>query len=97
LSQERVRPETLIEKDLGLDPAEKRLIVMIVAGHGNQEIRETLGLTKRDLRGRILRVFRKLRVSNRLELILFATYHGIAEDAQPPSAEAVLTQELPAS
>lgn len=78
--------------DFGLEPMEKRLISLVVAGYTGKETTQRLRLTARKFRRVLAQIFAKLGVSNRLELILFVIHHGIVETAsqlRPESSSTV--------
>jgi DNA-binding CsgD family transcriptional regulator len=71
-------------KDFGLDPLERQLIALTVAGYTNEESTQSLNISEQALRQHIENIYDKLRVSNHLELVLFAIYHHIIDAAQMP-------------
>jgi|SRR5208283_4903851 len=72
------------QKDFGLNPLERQLIALIVAGYTCEESTRRLGISAQALRQHLVVIFGKLQVSNRLELALFALYHQLI-DAVPLS------------
>jgi DNA-binding CsgD family transcriptional regulator len=75
-------------KDFGLIPLEKQVIALIVAGYTSEESTQRLGISDHVLQQHLLNIFNKLKVSNRLELVLFALYHRLIDAVQiPPPAQ----------
>jgi DNA-binding CsgD family transcriptional regulator len=64
-------------EDFGLNPFERQLIALIVAGYSSEEATQSLGISGQALRQHLVSIFNKLNVSNRLELVLFALHHRL--------------------
>jgi DNA-binding CsgD family transcriptional regulator len=79
--------------DCGLTPLEKRALALTLAGYSLQESTERLGISQQDLGLQLEGICNKLRVSNQLELLLFALYHQLvdpcAESEFPESAHEI--------
>jgi DNA-binding NarL/FixJ family response regulator len=62
-----------------LSEREREVIVFICEGLKNQAIAEKLFISEATVRHRLTSIFEKLRVSDRLELVIFAYHHGLAQ------------------
>jgi DNA-binding NarL/FixJ family response regulator len=69
-------PQVRIES---LNEREREVIVFICEGLKNQAIAEKLFISEATVRHRLTSIFEKLRVSDRLELVIFAYHHGLAQ------------------
>lgn len=58
-----------------LTPSEQRVVALVGEGMKNREIAQQLGLTEHTVSNYMYRIFDKLGVSNRLELLLYAMSH----------------------
>jgi len=76
-SQENTDPEA--EKIATLSPREREIISLIGEGFKNQQIAEKLFLSETTVRHHLTSIFSKLGVSDRLELIIYAYQHGLAQ------------------
>lgn len=64
----------------GLTARELEVVQAVVQGMGNREISESLGISQFTVKHYMTRIFDKLLVSNRVELALFATRQGLAQN-----------------
>ena len=64
----------------GLTGRELEIVKAVVQGMGNREISETLGISQFTVKHYMTRIFDKLLVANRVELALFATRQGLAQN-----------------
>ena len=64
----------------GLTAREMEIVKAVVQGMGNREISETLGISQFTVKHYMTRIFDKLLVANRVELALFATRQGLAQN-----------------
>lgn len=64
----------------GLTPRELEIVKAVVQGMGNREISESLGISQFTVKHYMTRIFDKLLVANRVELALFATRQGLAQN-----------------
>jgi DNA-binding NarL/FixJ family response regulator len=67
----------------GLTARELEIVKSVVQGMGNREISETLGISHFTVKHYMTRIFDKLLVANRVELALFATRQGLAQNRPP--------------
>jgi DNA-binding NarL/FixJ family response regulator len=65
--------------DFGLNPFEKQVIALSVAGYSSEEIAKRIGISQAAMRRHFTNICEKLQVSDRLELILFAIYHQLVD------------------
>jgi DNA-binding CsgD family transcriptional regulator len=72
------------KKDFGLSPLEKQLIALIAAGYSSKETGQEIGVSARTVCNLLRRIFTKLQVTNRLELVLFVAFHHLLDTAQTP-------------
>jgi DNA-binding NarL/FixJ family response regulator len=59
-----------------LTPREEQVVNFVAEGIGNREIAEQLGIKENTVKKSLLRIYNKLGVSNRVELVLYALTHG---------------------
>jgi DNA-binding NarL/FixJ family response regulator len=64
----------------GLTARELEIVKAVVQGMGNREISESLGISHFTVKHYMTRIFDKLLVANRVELALFATRQGLAQN-----------------
>jgi DNA-binding NarL/FixJ family response regulator len=77
-----------------LTPREEQVVALIADGLSNREAARELGLSENTIKKYLFRIFDKLGVSSRVELVLFAVSHGEYRQAewvagaqlQPPSS-----------
>jgi DNA-binding NarL/FixJ family response regulator len=74
--------------NFGLTGRELEIVKAVVQGMGNKEISETLGISPFTVKHYLTRIFNKLLVNNRVELVLFATRNGLAESGAARTAVA---------
>ena len=65
-----------------LTPRERDVVRLVADGMRNQEIAVQLNLSEHTVRNYLLRVFDKLGISSRVELVLYA-FSGAGEMADP--------------
>ena len=58
-----------------LTPREEQVVNLVAEGIGNREIAQQLGIKENTVKKSLLRVYDKLGVSNRVELVLYALSH----------------------
>jgi len=82
--QELTRPmdeevQLEVEKIKTLSPREREVIVLVGEGLKNSAIAERLFISETTVRHHMTSVFSKLDLTSRLELVIFAFRHGLAE------------------
>jgi len=65
-----------------LTARERRVIALVGEGLGNKQIAQRLALSETTVRRDLASIFRKLGVAERLDLILYAYRHGLAQVPQ---------------
>lgn len=64
-----------------LSRREEDVVRLVVEGLGNREIAERLNLSEHTIRNYLFKIFDKLGISNRVELVLYATSHTLRLDS----------------
>lgn len=59
-----------------LTPREEQVVALVAEGFANREIAHELGLSEHTVKKYIFRIFDKLGISTRVELVLYAVSHG---------------------
>jgi len=68
-----------------LTPREEQVVGLVAEGAGNRDIAERLNIKENTVKKSLLRIYDKLGVSNRVELVLYAlTHHGISSAESTP-------------
>jgi DNA-binding NarL/FixJ family response regulator len=65
-----------------LTPREEQVVALVADGLSNREIAEELGLSEHTVKKYLFRIFDKLGISSRVELVLYAFSHGGAREAE---------------
>jgi DNA-binding NarL/FixJ family response regulator len=79
-----------------LTPREQQVVSLVTEGIGNREIAQQLGVKENTVKKSLLRIYDKIGVSNRVELVLYAlTYRG-AQTRTPSPGKLSSASELPA-
>jgi DNA-binding NarL/FixJ family response regulator len=65
---------------------EIEIIQLVIEGHQNKEIGEKLHLTEQTVKDHLHRIFGKLGVSDRSELILYVLHQRLRKDASMPGS-----------
>ncbi len=65
-----------------LTPREEQVVALVADGLSNREISRELGLSENTVKKYLFRIFDKLGVSSRVELVLYAVNHGEHRDAE---------------
>jgi DNA-binding NarL/FixJ family response regulator len=61
-----------------LSPREEQVVSLVAEGTGNREIAQQLDIKENTVKKSLMRIYDKLGVSNRVELVLYAlTHHGV--------------------
>ena len=66
-----------------LTPREDQVVSLVAEGIGNREIGQELGVKENTVKKSLLRVYEKVGVSNRVELVLYALTHRSEQTEQP--------------
>jgi DNA-binding NarL/FixJ family response regulator len=59
-----------------LTPREEQVVALVAEGFANREIAQELGLSEHTVKKYMFRIFDKLGISTRVELVLYAVSHG---------------------
>ena len=59
-----------------LTPREEQVVALVADGLSNREVANELGLSEHTIKKYLLRIFDKLGISSRVELVLYAMSHG---------------------
>ena len=70
-------PQRVATRPVRFSPRERQVVTFITAGCSNQQIADCLGLRTQTVKNHLCRMYRKLGVSNRVHLAVFAVGHGI--------------------
>jgi len=72
-----------------LTPREEQVVALVADGLSNRDVADELGLSEHTIKKYLLRIFDKLGVSSRVELVLYAMSHGENRPAEwmPSSAQ----------
>jgi len=70
------------ENKLGITALEKRIVSAVVAGYTSRECAEMMGVSQPSLRHYVASIMAKLRVVNRLELVLVALHNNLIDPLQ---------------
>jgi len=65
-----------------LTPREEQVVALVADGLSNREIAQELGLSEHTIKKYLFRIFDKLGVSTRVELVLYAMSHGAAHPVE---------------
>jgi DNA-binding NarL/FixJ family response regulator len=68
--------------DVLLTPREEQVVALVAEGLGNRQIARELNLSEHTVKKYLFRVFEKLGVSTRVELVLYAVNNGDPRNAQ---------------
>jgi DNA-binding NarL/FixJ family response regulator len=66
-----------------LTPREEQVVNLVAGGIGNREVAQQLGIKENTVKKSLLRIYDKLGVSNRVELVLYTLAHRGAERSVP--------------
>lgn len=69
-----------------LTQREREVLTTIAKGYRNKQIAQELGISEVTVRHHLTAIFSKLKVSDRLELLIYAHSHGLVELKYQPSA-----------
>lgn len=65
----------------GLTARERQVLTMVVAGYPNKEIARACSVSEQTIKHHVTRMFDKVGASNRVELAMLATRHGLIDAA----------------
>jgi DNA-binding NarL/FixJ family response regulator len=65
-----------------LTPREEQVVALVAEGLANREIAQELGLSEHTVKKYMFRIFDKLGISTRVELVLYAVSHGEHRSAE---------------
>jgi len=65
-----------------LTPREEQVVALVAEGYGNRQIAEELNLSENTIKKYLFRIFDKLGISNRVELVLYAVNNGDPRQAE---------------
>jgi DNA-binding NarL/FixJ family response regulator len=65
-----------------LTPREEQVVALVADGQSNREVAVELGLSEHTIKKYLLRIFDKLGISTRVELVLYAVSHGENRQAE---------------
>ena len=68
-----------------LSPREEQVVNLVAEGIGNREVAQQLGVKENTVKKSLLRIYDKLGVSNRVELVLYTLAHRGAGKSAPSS------------
>ena len=65
-----------------LTEREKQVVALVADGMSNREVARELNLTHNTIKKYLFRIFNKLGISSRVELVLYAVNHGDSQNAE---------------
>jgi DNA-binding NarL/FixJ family response regulator len=65
-----------------LTPREEQVVALVADGLSNRQVAQELGLSEHTIKKYLLRIFDKLGISSRVELVLYAVSHGESRPAE---------------
>jgi DNA-binding NarL/FixJ family response regulator len=65
-----------------LTPREEQVVALVADGLSNREVARELGLSEHTIKKYLFRIFDKVGVSSRVELVLYAVTHGAMRNAE---------------
>jgi DNA-binding NarL/FixJ family response regulator len=65
-----------------LTSREEQVVALVADGLSNRNIATELGLSEHTVKKYLFRIFEKLGISNRVELVLYAVHHGAPQQAE---------------
>ena len=65
-----------------LTPREEQVVALVADGLSNREVAGELGLSEHTIKKYLLRIFDKVGISSRVELVLYAMSHGEKSQAE---------------
>jgi DNA-binding CsgD family transcriptional regulator len=81
-----------------LTPREEQVVSLVADGLGNREVAQHLDVKENTIKKSLLRIYDKLGVSNRVELVLYVlTHQGTSTVASAPGTSAEVPRKEPTS
>jgi len=65
-----------------LTPREEQVVALVADGLSNREVADELALSEHTIKKYLIKIFDKLGISTRVELVLYAVSHGSPRDAE---------------
>jgi DNA-binding NarL/FixJ family response regulator len=65
-----------------LTPREEQVVALVAEGLANREVATALQLSEHTIKKYLFRIFDKLGISTRVELVLYAVHHGDPRQAE---------------
>ena len=65
-----------------LTPREEQVVALVAEGLGNRQIATELNLSQHTIKKYLFRIFEKLGISTRVELVLYAVHNGDPRQAE---------------
>ncbi|MCY0964751.1 helix-turn-helix transcriptional regulator [Parathalassolituus penaei] len=93
LEQTRIKPDRRQALDIGLTPREAEILVQLSGGYSNQDIADRLELSCHTIKTHVYNLFRKVGVSNRVQLVNWAREHRF-DDCDPGMLRLLVTAPL---
>jgi DNA-binding CsgD family transcriptional regulator len=88
MSTERSFSVGVDKKGYGLTPLELQIIALVTAGFTRKESAGRIGVSEHTFQHQLKNLLDKLRVSNRLELVLFAVDHRLIGEVRASTLKA---------
>jgi DNA-binding CsgD family transcriptional regulator len=77
-----------------LSPREEQVVNLVAEGIGNREVALQLGIKENTVKKSLLRIYDRLGVSNRVELVLYALTHRGAQTSAPRAKRPPLSSHV---
>lgn len=71
-----------VNGDVLVTPREEQVVALVAEGLSNREIAHALALSEHTVKKYLFRIFEKLGISTRVELVLYALNHGDHRSAE---------------
>jgi len=65
-----------------LSPREEQVVALVAEGLGNRQVAQELSLSEHTIKKYMFRIFEKLGISTRVELVLYAFHNGDQRPAE---------------
>jgi DNA-binding NarL/FixJ family response regulator len=78
--------------------AREKEVIRAIASYPSAKylsIAERLGISEHTVHNHLSRIYQKLDLSNRIELLMYSSRHGLLEGAEPEARERLLTRRVP--